>query len=166
VIEAMTSRERTGSLSWKRRPSRRRKVQVLPSWLTSSASTIWPLRLELVVEAVQRVPHLARRRSGQRTACPRSGRSFARLACGTKRSVRAAAPCDRAGVENAPDAAPTPAAAPAFRKVLRSIIVFPLPGRSCPLARQPAPFLCGTPAYPGRDPHPARPALHATCQPG
>ena len=39
-MEATTSLASTGSLSWKRRPSRRRKVQTRPSAETSSFSTI------------------------------------------------------------------------------------------------------------------------------
>src|ERR1700738_461396 len=49
------------------------------------------------------------------------GSKFARLAWGTKRKVRAAAPWERAGIESPPVAARLPAPANPFNKVLRSI---------------------------------------------
>src|ERR1700682_1114995 len=49
------------------------------------------------------------------------GSKFARLACGTKRKVRAAAPWERAGIESPPVAARPPAPANPFNSVLRSI---------------------------------------------
>src|ERR1700731_90686 len=49
------------------------------------------------------------------------GSKFARLACGTKRKVRAAAPWERAGIEKPPAAARLPAPANPFNRVLRCI---------------------------------------------
>src|SRR5437899_12645100 len=49
------------------------------------------------------------------------GSKFARLACGTKRKVRAAAPWERAGIERPPVAARLPTPANPFNTVLRSI---------------------------------------------
>src|SRR5579864_4938576 len=53
---------------------------------------------------------------------PQMGSKFARSACGTKRSVRAAARCEIAGVakEPATDRAPAPAAD--FKNALRSMM--------------------------------------------
>ena len=56
-MEATTSFASTGSLSWKRRPSRRRKVQVRPSAETSSPSTICGCGSSCLVHAVEQVPH-------------------------------------------------------------------------------------------------------------
>src|SRR6185437_15450171 len=55
---------------------------------------------------------------------------FARLACGTKRRVFAAAPCAKAGAGNLPVNATVPAPATAFSSVLRSMSCSPL--ASCP----------------------------------
>src|SRR5215468_3187727 len=52
---------------------------------------------------------------------PQIGSKLARLACGTKRSALAAAPWERAGAGNAPDAARLPAPAKALRNDLRSM---------------------------------------------
>src|SRR6202140_4292514 len=49
------------------------------------------------------------------------GSKFARLACGTKRKVRAAAPWERAGIEKPPVAARLPTPANPFNRVLRCI---------------------------------------------
>src|SRR5882672_10831865 len=49
------------------------------------------------------------------------GSKFARFACGTNRSVLAAAPCEMAGVASPPVAAKAPAPAEAFKNVLRSM---------------------------------------------
>src|SRR5258705_12030842 len=49
------------------------------------------------------------------------GSKFARLAWGTKRKVRAAAPWERAGIETPPVAAKPPTPANPFNSVLRSI---------------------------------------------
>src|SRR3569833_3614893 len=53
---------------------------------------------------------------------PQIGSKFARLACGTKRRVRAAAPCAMAGAANPPAKANPPTPAKPFNTVLRSII--------------------------------------------
>src|SRR5215470_3422579 len=52
---------------------------------------------------------------------PQMGSKLARLACGTKRSVRAAAPWEIAGAGKPPATEMAPVLANAFRKVLRSI---------------------------------------------
>src|SRR5262249_16097708 len=57
---------------------------------------------------------------------PQIGSKLARLACGPKRSVRAAAPCASAGADCLPVVARLPAAATLFRNVLRSILDLPL----------------------------------------
>src|SRR5215218_7865396 len=54
---------------------------------------------------------------------PQIGSKFARLACGTKRKVRAAAPCESAGIERPPVAARLPTPANPFNTVLRSIML-------------------------------------------
>src|SRR5437763_1560688 len=54
---------------------------------------------------------------------PQIGSKLASLACGTSFSVRAAAPCDNAGVGNPRVAASAPAPAKVFSTVLRSILV-------------------------------------------
>src|SRR4051794_10687751 len=60
------------------------------------------------------------------------GSKLARFACGTKRSVRAAAPCARAGAGKPRLPATTPAAPMPFRRVLRSIVVSRLSADSLP----------------------------------
>src|SRR6266404_7248981 len=52
---------------------------------------------------------------------PQMGSKLARLACGTKRKVRAEAPCESAGIERPPVAARLPTPANPFNRVLRSI---------------------------------------------
>src|SRR6185503_10078451 len=54
---------------------------------------------------------------------PQIGSKFARLAWGTKRKVRAAAPWQRAGIERPPVAARLPTPANPFNTVLRSIVL-------------------------------------------
>ena len=54
---ATTSRASTGSLSWKRRPSRSFRVQVNPSSSTVWPSTICGCAFQLRVDAVKRVEH-------------------------------------------------------------------------------------------------------------
>src|SRR5712671_3266260 len=49
------------------------------------------------------------------------GSKLARFACGTKRSVLAAAPCEMAGVASPPVAARAPAPAVTLKNVLRSM---------------------------------------------
>src|SRR5262244_3179339 len=68
---------------------------------------------------------------------PQIGSKLARSACGTKRSVRAAARCDIAGVASPPAAATAPAAAPDFRKALRSMTIVLLYARSNSLGDAP-----------------------------
>src|SRR6185503_13378301 len=51
------------------------------------------------------------------------GSKFARLACGTKRKVRAAAPWERAGIDKPPVAARLPIPANPFNSVLRSMML-------------------------------------------
>src|SRR6266481_4988566 len=53
---------------------------------------------------------------------PQMGSKFARSACGTKRSARAAARCEIAGVAKEPAAERAPAAATDFKNALRSIM--------------------------------------------
>src|SRR5216684_6666048 len=53
---------------------------------------------------------------------PQIGSKFARSACGTKRSARAAARCEIAGVAKEPAAERAPAPATDFRNALRSMI--------------------------------------------
>src|SRR5712671_6990282 len=53
---------------------------------------------------------------------PQMGSKFARSACGTKRSVRAAARCEIAGVAKDPAAERAPAAAADFKNALRSMM--------------------------------------------
>src|SRR5262245_57530331 len=60
---------------------------------------------------------------------PQMGSKFARSACGTKRSARAAARWEIAGVGKEPAAEMAPAAAIDFRNALRSMMVPPV--RSC-----------------------------------
>src|SRR6516162_4407566 len=62
---------------------------------------------------------------------PQIGSKFARLACGTNRSVRAAAPCDNAGLARLPVAENVIVPQSDFRMLLRSIVPA-LPG---PIAR-------------------------------
>src|SRR5258708_15114307 len=52
---------------------------------------------------------------------PQMGSKFARSACGTKRSARAAARCETAGVAKDPAAERAPAATADFRNALRSM---------------------------------------------
>src|SRR6266436_3873417 len=53
---------------------------------------------------------------------PQMGSKFARSACGTKRSARAAARCEIAGVAKEPAAERAPAAAIDFKNALRSMM--------------------------------------------
>src|SRR5262249_54360655 len=53
---------------------------------------------------------------------PQMGSKFARSACGTKRSARAAARCEIAGVAKQPTAETAPAAAADFKNALRSMM--------------------------------------------
>src|SRR5262245_44359627 len=64
---------------------------------------------------------------------PQMGSKFAKSACGTKRSARAAARCEIAGVGKEPAADRAPAAAADFKNALRSM-VGPLCGLHCRLA--------------------------------
>src|SRR5260370_4521249 len=57
---------------------------------------------------------------------PQMGSKLARSACGTKRSARAAARCEIAGVAKEPAAERAPAAAADFRNALRSMMVPPV----------------------------------------
>src|SRR5712664_4161902 len=68
---------------------------------------------------------------------PQTGSKFARSACGTKRSVRAAAPCASAGAAIFCDMANVPAPATAFSSVLRSMV-----GSSC--VARPTPLTLAT----------------------
>src|SRR5260370_40702374 len=64
---------------------------------------------------------------------PQMGSKFARSACGTKRSARAAARCEIAGVGKEPAAERAPAAAIDFRNALR-FMMGPLVRLPCRLA--------------------------------
>src|SRR5262249_37536222 len=59
---------------------------------------------------------------------PQMGSKLARSACGTKRSARAAARCEMAGVARAPATERAPASTTDFRNARRSMIGTPLCG--------------------------------------
>src|SRR5712671_2707494 len=138
---ATTSLLSTGSPSWNFSPGRRRKVQIRPSSDTSSDKTIW--RCGCSVAALRTtywVPH--------------TGSKFARLAWGTKRKVRAAAPWERAGIERPPVAARLPTPANPFNRVLRSIELYRAPNEVKRASQtdgdQPPLLASGMPARPAR----------------
>ena len=87
---------------------------------------------------------------------PQIGSKFARLACGTKRSTRAAAPCDMAGAGRLPVAARLPALAKALRNDLRSMNSRAPNVAGRLLSRQSAECLSGLAAREGG----SKPALH------
>ncbi len=117
---ATQSLARTGSPLWNFSPDRSLKVQVRPSLEVSSLSTICRCGSSFSSKPYS-VSHTSTEALRTTYCVPQIGSKFARFACGTKRSVFAAAPCEMAGVDSPPVATMAPAPAVVFKNVLRSM---------------------------------------------
>ncbi len=97
---ATTSFESTGSPSWNLSPGRRRNVQVSAVGRDVLALDHLALRLQACRRRRRACPTPARQALRTTYWVFQIGSKLARSACGTKRSARAAARCEIAGVAN------------------------------------------------------------------